>query len=137
MIDPAFGVNNFGKPKMYNESQTIANTILAILFGKPGSIPSMPELGMYIQGQLFNFFDSIDTDMLKSQLAEQCSYLDPYIQSEEFDIIKQTIQHPVTGDMSDILLVVVPTQIEETSRRLAIGLEKRGDNIVYNFAWVD
>lgn len=122
---------------MYNESQTVANTILAILFGKPGSIPSMPELGIYIQGQLFNFFDTIDTDVLKTQLAEQCNYLDIYIQSEEFDIVKQTIVHPVTGEASDILLVVIPTQIKETSQRLAIGLEKRGDNVIYNFAWID
>lgn len=137
MIDPAFGVNNFGKPKMYNETQTVANTILSILFGKPGSIPSMPELGMYIQGQLFNFFDDINADALKNQLAEQCGYLDVYIQSEEFDIIKETIEHPVTGEKSDILLIVLPTQIEDVSKRFVIGMEKRGDSVVYNFTWLD
>ena len=38
-IDPAFGLNSFGKPKMYSETQTLANNILTVLFGKPGSFP--------------------------------------------------------------------------------------------------
>lgn len=136
-IDPAFGINNFGKPKMYNETQTVANNILALLFGKPGSIPSMPDLGMYIQGQLFEFFDDIDTDSLKSQLVEQCRYFDTYVQSNEFDIIKNTITNPVNGETSDILLIILPTQIQNTSKHFAVGLQKKGDSVVYNFTWLD
>ena len=136
-VDPAFGINNFGKPKMYNETQTVANNILAMLFGKPGSIPSMPELGLYIQGQLFEFFDDINTDSLKNSLVEQCRYFDTYVQSEEFDIIKNTITNPVNGETSDILLIILPTQIQNTSKHFAIGMQKKGDGVVYNFTWLD
>ena len=45
LIEPSFGVDSFNKAKYKNETEAIANSILAVLFGKPGYFPSMPELG--------------------------------------------------------------------------------------------
>ena len=59
MVDPAFGKNAFNSPKYYNETQTAANNILTILFGRPGFYPSIPDLGMDITTLLYIAVDFI------------------------------------------------------------------------------
>ena len=61
-VDPAFGVDSFNRPKVLSETETIVNNILFILFGKPGSYPSIPSLGMDIEQYLYLFEQSVSDD---------------------------------------------------------------------------
>lgn len=135
-IDPAFGLNNFGKAKLYSESETLANNLLTVLFGKPGSYPSIPSLGMYIQGMLYDSYDDLEEDELKSQLIEQCSYFDEVVTSGEFDIQKTTTK---TKDGYEVpfVKIIIPTVIKDVSNRFAVGILMNNGNISYNFQWVD
>lgn len=135
-IDPAFGLNNFGKPKMYSESQTLANNILTVLFGKPGAYPSMPELGMYIQDLLYFHFEDFDENDLKTQLVEQCSEFDGVVSDGSFEIVKSKTTD-TDGIEKPLVLFVIPTVIQNVSRRLAIGVTVTDKGIAYNFAWLD
>lgn len=135
-IDPAFGLNDFGKPKMYSETQTLANNILTVLFGKPGSFPSMPELGMNIQNTLYNHYDDFDEESVKSELTDQCSYFSDVISSGEFDIIKSSTTDK-DGLEKPLILFIIPTVIKDVSNRLAVGIVIGDNGITYNFAWLD
>lgn len=73
--DVSFELNEFGQPKLRSEIELIKNTILFILFAKPGQYPSLPHIGIDIQSLLYSFFDELDTEQLKINIAEQCEAL--------------------------------------------------------------
>ena len=47
--EPAFGMNDFHAPKIMKDTDVLVNTILMILFGRPGFYPSLPTLGIFIK----------------------------------------------------------------------------------------
>ena len=58
--EPAFGLDSFGKPLVYEDWQAVARSIIIVLLGKPGFYPSIPQLGMHIQDLLYERLDDID-----------------------------------------------------------------------------
>lgn len=127
--DPTFGINNFGRPKILNESQTTVKNILTILMGRPGCFPSQPQLGMNIPQYLYSFEDGIDTTALKAQLAYQCSDFLGDIESGEFDVIKTTDKRTD----QPLLLLILPIEHEDGDRLiLGVTLDKN-QYMIYNF----
>lgn len=126
--EPSFGLNSFNKAKYKSETETVANAIVNLLFGRPGYFPSMPDLGIHIQDMMYMFWDEIDTDMIKAKIAVQCETFKEYIQSEELDVIKSEYNG------KPLLLVVIPVQIKHTQSDLGIGItqDKQG-NLIYNY----
>ena len=126
--EPCFGLNSFNKAKYKNESETVASSILNLLFGKPGYFPSMPTLGLHIQDLIYQYWDEIDTDLIKSQIIEQCGAFSEYIQNNELDVLKMEYQG------KPILLIVIPVQIKNTKKTLGIGISKDSSGaITYNY----
>lgn len=115
-VDPQIGVDSYNRPKVLNESQTIVNNILTILFGKPGFYPSIPHLGMDIRQLLYSFEDEIDVNYLKSQLASQCKDFVDAIADGTFDIVKTTYNE------QPLLIFVVPTVVTNTKKNLILGV---------------
>lgn len=115
-VDPQFGANVYNRAKVLNESQTIVNNILTLLFGKPGFYPSIPTLGMNISQYLYSFEDDFDVDFLKSQLALQCKDFIEQIRDGSFDIVKSTYNG------QPLLIFVIPTIITNTKTNLLLGV---------------
>ena len=115
-VDPQFGVDSYNRAKILSESQTIVYNILAILFGKPGFYPSIPQLGMNIQQYLYAFEDEFDVNVLKSQLASQCRDFVDCIKDGSFDIIKSTYEG------RPLLIFMIPTIITNTETNLLLGV---------------
>ena len=132
-VDPKFGVNAFERGDFCNESQTVANNFLALLFGKPGFFPSMPELGIYVQSYIYQHFDEIDTESIKSKIITQCDDLMSWVNDGSFDVMK--VENQRNG--SPILLFKLPVQEKDVSKHFAVAVTL-GDNesIVYNFTWI-
>lgn len=126
--EPGFGMNSFNKAKIRNETETVANAIINLLFGRPGYFPSMPDLGINIQQTIYMFWDEIDPDMIKAQIAVQCNAFKEYIDTNELDVIKSEYNG------QPLLLVVIPIQTKNIKESLAIGItqDKQG-NTVYNY----
>lgn len=126
--EPGFGMNSFNKAKIRNETETIANAIINLLFGRPGYFPSMPDLGINIQQSIYMFWDEIDPEMIKAQIAVQCDAFKEYVNRNELDVIKSEYNG------QPLLLVVIPIQIKNTKESLGIGItqDKQG-NTVYNY----
>ncbi len=134
--DPAFGLNGFGRPKIYSDSETLANGILNALLSKPGSYPSIPNMGMDVARMVFLPFEEIDTSAIKTDLIRQCSYFNEVVQSGEFDVLKKEITDDL-GTKVPMILFVIPTVVKNVGKRLVIGIRKNGVGISYNFSWID
>ena len=133
-IDPKFGVNAFEKGDYSNESQTVANNFLALLLGKPGFFPSMPELGIYIQSYVYQHFDDIDVGAIKAEVIRQCDELMDWVNDGSFDVIKTKNQK----NGSPMILFKLPVQEKDITKHFAVAITM-GDNnsISYNFTWLE
>lgn len=134
--DPAFGLNGFGQPKIYSESETLANGILTALLAKPASYPSLPNFGMNVAQMVFLPFDEIDVTAIKNDLVHQCSYFNQVIQNGQFDVQKREVTDDL-GKKVPLLIFIIPTIIRDVGRRLVIGVQKNGTGISYNFTWME
>jgi hypothetical protein len=129
-VEPSFGTNSFNQAKYKNETETVANSILALLFGKPGFFPSMPELGIDIQKTIYMFWDEIDTDVLKAQIVAQCSEFKSYVNDGSLDIVKSIYNN------QPLLLVVIPVQVLTVRENLIIGITQDSNgNTSYNYVF--
>lgn len=77
--DLTFELNEFNEPRIRSEIETIKDALLFILFSKPGSYPSIPQLGMNIEDRLYSFYDEIDEEDLITEITEQCELLGAYL----------------------------------------------------------
>jgi hypothetical protein len=129
-VEPSFGMNAFNKAKYKNETETIANSILSLLFGRPGYFPSMPNLGIDIQSLLYSFWDEIDTEVIKMQIVSQCTAFREYIDDGSLDVIKSSYAG------QPLLLIVIPVQTKNGRESLSIGITQDANgNAVYNYVF--
>jgi hypothetical protein len=87
--DTTFELNEFGQPKLRSEIEVVKNTILYVLFSKPGQYPSIPQIGLDIESILYSFFDELDEDTLVTKICEQCEALGVYFNSGSVAVKKQ------------------------------------------------
>lgn len=126
--EPGFGLDNFNGPKYHNETETVANAMLNLLFGKPGFFPSMPDLGINIQQYLYLFEDSFDVDVLKAKIIAQCSQFSQFIDDGTLEIVMSSYMN------KPLLLIVLPMVIKNTKEHLAIAVTHDAHgNITYNY----
>lgn len=86
--DALFELDEFSRPKLISPSEMIKNIIMFILFSKPGSYPSLPEIGLDIQSYLYEFYDVLNVYELRQNIINQCSLLEFYFNNNNIDIIK-------------------------------------------------
>lgn len=86
--DALFELDEFSRPKLISPSEMIKNIIMFILFSKPGSYPSLPEIGLDIQSYLYEFYDALNVNELKQNIIDQCSLLEFYFNNNNINIIK-------------------------------------------------
>lgn len=129
-IDPTFGVNAFNQAKYRNETETVANSILNLLFGKPGYFPSMPNLGLNIQELIYSFWDEISTTRIKAEISAQCSVFKEYVSNGSLDVIKSSYMD------KPLLLVNIPVQIKDAQQVLSVGVtQDPNGNTIYNYVF--
>ena len=135
-IDPAYGIDSFGNPKMYSDTETVARNILTILFGRELAYPTMPNFGMDIPKYILTMYDEINEDDLKNELMSHCTHFKEVVQDGEFDVIKTVLKDSYGNDAPSILFKI-PTQIKFMSKTLIIGITAAERHVTYNFAWID
>lgn len=127
-VDPTFSTNNYNKPKVLTEIETTVNNVLALLFGKPGFYPSIPDLGMDIKQYLYKFEDDINPDEIKTILARQCEDFVPDIQSGDLDVYVTNYN----GQSALVFILPIITDQKSVSVALGVTLNEKGE-MVYNF----
>lgn len=74
--DVALDTDSSYKPKILSSFEMCINSILTLLFMKPGQYPSIPELGIDIESYLHEYAD--DTSVpgeIQEKLMDQCNRL--------------------------------------------------------------
>lgn len=72
--DVLFDVDNTYKPKVISTFEMCINSILTLLFMKPGQYPSIPELGIDIESYLHEYADDNNiVASIKNKLHDQCN----------------------------------------------------------------
>ena len=65
------------KPKVISSFDLIINSILTLLFMKPGQYPSIPELGIDIESYLHEYADDPNIPSeIKNKLTDQCNRIE-------------------------------------------------------------
>lgn len=129
-VEPNFGLDDFGRAKYLNETEALANSILNLLFGKPGFFPSMPDLGINIQSILYSFWDEVNVDQLKAEIVTQCQSFSQYIKTGDLDVVKTYY------NSQPLLLIVLPTKILDGKQNLSVGItQDKNGNISYNYVY--
>ncbi|HAU88253.1 MAG TPA: hypothetical protein DCW90_23095 [Lachnospiraceae bacterium] len=131
-IDPAFGVDNFLQAKFYNETETVANNFMTLLFGKPGFFPSIPYLGLDIPNRLYTTVDSETIQGLKNEVRRQCEELIDFVDDGSFDIQLTFIKE------QPVLVFILPIVEKDCTKHFAVGI-KTDDlgSVSYNFTWLE
>lgn len=74
--DAVLDVDEYMKPKLISTFQLCINTILTLLFMKPGQYPSIPDLGIDIEQYLLEYSDDKNIPAkIITQLNDQCNRL--------------------------------------------------------------
>mgnify|MGYP001123863260 FL=1 len=131
--EPAFGLDSFRKPLVYEDWQVVAQSIIIVLFGRPGFYPSIPQLGVHIQDLMYEKIDDIDTDNLRGILAHQLEVFSDIIQSDDMKIaIKNT-----TGG-NPVLIIALPIYTGDERSAVAVTITATEDGgIQYNYEKID
>lgn len=130
--EPTFGQNDFRKPRVLTGPEVIIQSVLMVLFGKPGCYPSIPELGMEIQQYRLQRVDTLDLEDIKDQLSYQCGLLrEGWVDNN----IELYFTRAVGGQQ--VLLFVIPVTNEDERYNLVLGITEKDNETVYNYELVN
>ena len=87
--DGSLTVDKYGNNKLIETPEMIRNIVTWILFAKPGSYPSIPQLGLNIRELLYQHYDEIDPNQLANNIISQCEELSYYFNKKELSVKKQ------------------------------------------------
>lgn len=126
--DPTFEVDDYDLLKTLSPTETYVRNLLVLLFGKPGFMPSMPNLGMDISQYYYAFEDEIDTEQLKSKLAAQCNEYLPELQTGEINIYQKVYNNRL------VLIFKLPVIIDDKNIAVALGVTTNSNGeLVYQY----
>lgn len=124
--DVLFGLDNFHKPMMKSANDALAQSILNILFMKPGQLPSQPHVGVNISKYLYEFGDELESirDEIVNNIQNQCRALSRLI---NVDGIQMAV---INHEGQDIMMLVIPV-IGETN--IVYAFSKKNDTVLFNY----
>jgi len=75
--DVLMDTDSMYKPKVISTFEMCVNSILTLLFMKPGQYPSIPDLGIDIESYLHEYSDDPTIPAkIKNELSEQCNRIE-------------------------------------------------------------
>lgn len=130
--NPSYGLDDFNRPKILSENESIIQDILVILFSKPGSFPSQPRLGMDISRYLYSLDESINPDAIKNELINHCSDFKYIVDDGDFDV---RISH---YNNNPLLLFMLPVLENQKEKQLVIGVTVNNiGEMIYNYQLIE
>ena len=68
-------INSFDKPSELNDVKAWSQLLLNLIFLKPGTYPSLPEMGVGIEDYQYDFLDEAVSELSTRITAQQQTYL--------------------------------------------------------------
>lgn len=69
------GINSFDKPEELTDVKAWSQLMLNLIFLKPGSYPSIPEMGVGIENYQYDFMDDTISELSAKIITQQQTYL--------------------------------------------------------------
>lgn len=130
--EPAFGQNKFRKPLVLEGPEVVVQSVLMVLFGKPGCYPSIPELGMRIQRYRVWQIDETELEEIQNTLSYQCGLIREGFITESVEASIGYIE-----DDKPVLLLQIPVTNEHNRFNIIVGIMDDGKETVYNYQLVN
>lgn len=124
-----YGLDNFGKAKVLNTSESVATVLLHLLFLRPGQLPSQPHIGIDISKYLYQFEEDISVDQLRNEITAQAPYMLQYIDTGKMQMF-------VHGEGEESYLYIFIPLLIDPSQAVAIGFKKskRSNIVTFNYS---
>lgn len=129
-----FGLNNFGKQKMMDEKDTIAQMLMNLFLLRQGQIPSLPHIGIDIRRYMYQFEDDINAEEIREAILYQCKSLVPYIEIDSLQVVFAPLE------TESLMYIIVPIRANVDGGGTAIyGFKKpKTSNVVtFNYKVTD
>lgn len=108
--DPQIWVNRFGNASIMAGLQTLAYSILRLLYTVPGQFPDYPKMGIDIKKYLFSFEDEFTAAALRAEILSQLPLLSVYMTNDlHFNVIKTQI------DGTPVIVINLASSIRTTN----------------------
>ena len=125
-----FKLNGFNEQEIYTGTMAYAHRIKNLLFMKPGDFPSIPEMGIHIQGYRYKAMDDLLAGALKENIADQISQ---YI----IDLPLENINISTGFYNNDYVLILEIYLYQERSEIIYAIQQPRGQVVNFNFKIYD
>lgn len=119
----------FSEPLELSGAKAWASLVANLIFMVPGTIPTDPEMGCYIQQYEFSFIDDVRDEIIQKITDQVRTYL-PDIPLESVTINTQE------SDTNDTIMTIILSFIYDDSENIAVVAAEKGDSDVINFAVV-
>ena len=114
------GINSFDNPKELNDVAAWSQLMLNLIFLRPGTYPSMPQMGVGIESYQYEFIDEAIDELSAAITTQQQNFL-PDIP------LAGTKVYKIDSDGQPVLVIqfVFNTNAGTTSTAVAINMSKR------------
>ncbi len=123
-----FGTDNFDEPKVLDVQESIGRVLYRIFVMKPGTLPSLPNIGVDISRYLYKREEDISYEELRTKIFASCSSLLTFMTVGDILIKALELKGVLT------LIVAVNVVIDGEEFALVSALNKGEDNdVAYSF----
>lgn len=123
-----FGPDNFEKAYTQDPLQSLGSIIYRMFVMKPGTLPSLPKVGIDIRQYMYRPEGTIDFDELRNRIFANCSDLLHFMTVGDILIDEVKVKGQLT------LVVVIKASINQSDYALFVAMRKGTENeVLYSF----
>lgn len=123
-----FGLDTLGRPLVYTSVESLSQIFYNVFMMVPGTLPSLPRVGINIKKYLYNMEGQINTEELRDSVFYSCEKLLSFIQVSDVNI------QEVEQTNGTTLVVLVTCTIDDEQFALISALRKGSDgDVAYAF----
>ena len=118
--ETALQINSFDKPDELNDVKAWSQLLLNLIFLKPGTYPSLPEMGVGIEDYQYDFLEEAVSELSTQITTQQQTYL-PDVPLSGVQISKME----QSGQPILVIQLFFSTESGDTSSAIAINTSSR------------
>lgn len=123
-----FGVDKMGKPMTYTNIESLGQALYNIFMMVPGSLPSLPRVGIDIKKYMYRMEGHVNTEELRNSIFYSCSELLSFINVSDVNIQEMEKADGIT------LMVLVTCRLEDEDYALVSVLRtSNADDVKFAF----
>ena len=127
--EQVLGVNVFDEPLELSGADAWANLVTNLIFMVPGTVPTDPEMGCYIQQYEYSFIDSVRDEISQKIMDQVRTYL-PDIPLESISIDTRD------SDTNGTILIIILEFVYDNTENISVVAAEKDNSGVINFAVV-